>query len=75
MQNTTVFLVTAYQIVHRLIEGTHVMENKDFRRTTALYGGDIDRVHITRTSTGIIRMGKIDTGFGHMDGVTSTKCI
>ena len=28
-------------------------------------------VHITRTSTIIIRMGKIDTGFGHMDGVTS----
>jgi len=51
------------------------MEHKDFRKTAALYGGDVDRVHITRTSTGIIRMGKIDMGFGHMDGVTSTKCV
>jgi len=75
VQNTTVFLATAYQIVLRLIEGTHGMEHKDFRRTTALYGGDIDRVHITRTSTGINRMEKIDTGFGRVDGVTSTKCI
>ena len=51
------------------------MEHKDFRKTAALYGGDVDRVRITRTSTNIIRMGKIDTGFGYMDGVTSTKFI
>ena len=45
------------------------MEHKGFRKTAALYGGDVDRVHITGTSTCIIRMGKIGTGFGHMDGM------
>jgi len=51
------------------------MVHKDFRKTAVLYGGDVDRVHITRTSTSIIRMGENDTGFGYMDGVISTKCI
>jgi len=51
------------------------MVHKYCRKTEALYGGDVDGVHITRTSTSVIRMGENDTGFGYMDGVISTKCI
>lgn len=38
------------------------MEHKDFRKTAALDGGDVDRVHIIRTSTSIIRMVENDNG-------------
>jgi hypothetical protein len=33
------------------------MEQKDFRKTAALYGGDVDRVHITRNSLVLLKWG------------------
>jgi hypothetical protein len=53
------------------------MEHKDFRKTATLYSGKVGRAHITRTSTGtrVIRVGKIDTGLGHMDDMTNTKYV